>query len=79
MEFRVRMSVEHVECPSEVFVYVRDDMDVGFKVGHPEVAKRILGKIFEGAKVIQILEVEPIGKVWSAMIDEARTDDRVPT
>ena len=51
-------------------------MDVGFKVGYPEVAKRILGEILEGAKVIEILEVEPNGKVWSTMIDEARTDDR---
>jgi hypothetical protein len=37
----------------------------------------ILGEIFEGAKVVQVLEVEPIGKVWSAMIDEARTDENM--
>jgi hypothetical protein len=43
VEFRGRMSVQHAERPNEVFVYVRDDMDVGFQVGYPEVAKRIPG------------------------------------
>lgn len=36
MEHRVRMTMQHTECPSEVFVFVRDDMDVGFGVGSPK-------------------------------------------
>ena len=76
MEHRVRMTVQHTECPSEVFLFVRDDMDVGFGVGFPEIAKRILGEIFEGAEVTQVLDVEPMSRVWSVMIDDARTDER---
>jgi len=44
------MILEHAECPSEVFLYVRDHLNVGFKVGYPEVAKPILGEVFEGAQ-----------------------------
>lgn len=43
------------------------------RLAYPELAKRIIGKSSK-AKAIQILEVEPVGRVWSAMIDEARTD-----